>query len=238
MYVDWRAHGFELLFIFGLGSYLYCDMTREATQVRQGDKRRARTFSSSSSSRTRIRMVRAWYMDDSLDDQRLEHQLSPPQSVSLEDLAKNTGVMYYKLDPKKYEEEGKLSRIKEERGYNYMDVIQVSPEKMHNYEERIKVFFEEHLHTDEEIRFITEGSGYFDVRDQEDHWIRIEVTPGDLIILPAGIYHRFTLDTKNYIKAMRLFTGEPVWTPHNRPADNMEARKNYVLQQSKGFMVK
>lgn len=42
-------------------------------------------------------MVRAWYMDDSPDDQRLEHQLNPPQSVSLEDLAKNTGVMYYKV---------------------------------------------------------------------------------------------------------------------------------------------
>lgn len=43
---------------------------------------------------------------------------------------------------------------------------------------------------------------------------------------------------QNYIKAMRLFTGEPVWTPHNRPADNMEARKNYVAQQAKGFAVK
>lgn len=167
--------------------------------------------------------------DDKAGDQRLPHKQDPNIECTTARLAE-LGVLHWTLDADKFEGDPELEKIRQERGYSYQDIITVSPEKLANYEDKIKSFFEEHMHTDEEIRYILEGSGYFDVRAQDEKWIRISMGKGDMITLPAGMYHRFTLDDKNYIKAMRLFVGEPVWTPLNRPQDEHPIRKGYVQQ--------
>ena len=52
--------------------------------------------------------------------------------------------------------------------------------------------------------------------------------------LPEGIYHRFTCDETHFIKAMRLFIGQPIWTPFNRPQEEHISRQKYVSSYIKG----
>lgn len=124
----------------------------------------------------------------------------------------------------------KLIQIRNDRGYSYADIITIHQDHLPGYEEKTQAFFKEHIHDAEEIRYAIDGSGYFDVRDKEDRWVRIPFKKGDLMTLPEGIYHRFTKDSINTIHMMRLFIGSPIWTSFNRPCEEHPSRKKYVEQ--------
>ena len=174
--------------------------------------------------------IRSWLIDEErlkTEDIRNNLQHKHVKWVSSDDLSNKTGVLTWKLDG---ERENKiLNKICKDRGYKNNDEKEIGSH-LSNYSDMIKIFSTEHIHSDEEIRYVLKGSGYFDVRNKDDQWVRIQVTKGDLIILPEGIYHRYVSDETNYIHVMRIFTEEPKWTPINRPCDNHESRKKYITK--------
>ncbi|KAF1983464.1 1,2-dihydroxy-3-keto-5-methylthiopentene dioxygenase [Aulographum hederae CBS 113979] len=173
--------------------------------------------------------MRAYWYDNLPGDQRLPHDSGrsvPPSYLS------SLGILHFN-----YPSLTSVNDLASSRNYTHRDEITISPEKMGDvYEEKVKTFFHEHLHEDEEIRYIVEGGGFFDVRGKgedgglDGDWIRIRLERFDLMIMPAGIYHRFTTDETNYTKAIRLFKDEPKWTPLNRGKETDENgyRKEYL----------
>ena len=94
--------------------------------------------------------------------------------------------------------------------YMHHDELIISPETMGDmYEGNLRMFHNEHMHDYDEVRFMIKGSTFFDVRNESDKWVRIEVGKGDLIKLPAGIYHRWTPDETNVSYTLQWQTTLP-----------------------------
>lgn len=182
-------------------------------------------------------MTEAWLMSDVLLDQRDENRRSPNVPVTIEELAE-IGIFTRKLNPETMLQSidgqpSEVDRLMALMGYKNRDEVCCAPGKLPEYEKKLEMFFREHIHEDEEIRLIAAGSGYFDFRNAADEWIRVLVTPGDFIVVPAGMYHRFTMDVKNFTHAIRLFSDQPKWIAIDRPCDENSFRQEYV----KNFIV-
>ncbi|OMH85601.1 1,2-dihydroxy-3-keto-5-methylthiopentene dioxygenase [Zancudomyces culisetae] len=175
--------------------------------------------------------MRAYYYLDDGSDKKLTHVDESRPKVTLEQL-NELGVFAETFDISSDQEVAKkLDEISTKRGYVSRDNVVIGKD-IEGIEDKLDIFFTEHLHVDEEIRFINEGSGYFDVRDKNDEWIRISVSKNDFLIIPAGIFHRFTITPEMYVKATRLFKANPSWVPVNRVDGgqhlDIPERKEYV----------
>ena len=138
----------------------------------------------------------------------------PTRSLGAEDL-REFGVVHQRLPIEA--RTGEMARIKRERGYVEEDEVALMPDTP-NLDAICAKFDKEHFHTLDEVRFVVDGEGIFDVRDKKDRWVRIEVDKGDLIIIPANTYHRFFLKDSKKIRCVRLFLNNEGWTPLYRDA--------------------
>jgi len=138
------------------------------------------------------------------------------ESISSADL-EAVGVLAERLELDSDAFQPSLDQLKAERGYVEQDIIELHPETP-NLDALCAKFTGEHLHTDDEVRYVLGGEGIFDLRSQDDRWMRATVEPGDLIVVPKNLHHRFLLTSRKHIRCVRLFKDSSGWVPHYRHA--------------------
>ena len=140
------------------------------------------------------------------------YRLDQPDSSIAPDVLAARGVLSWSVPADEASRAELIESVKREYGYVDEDFVELKAD-MPNIDEICAKFDKEHFHTEDEVRYVVAGAGIFDVRDADDQWVRIEVTPGDMIVIPARTYHRFYLTDQKQIRCMRLFANHNGWSP-------------------------
>ena len=105
-----------------------------------------------------------------------------------------------------------IDEMKRRGGYVTADVIDVTPETP-GLDMMLARFDKEHTHSEDEVRFILAGRGIFFLHLGQRVY-SVEVGPGDMLRVPRGTTHWFTLCEDRRIRAVRWFQQTEGWTPH------------------------
>jgi len=109
-----------------------------------------------------------------------------------------------------------IDEMKRLGGYTTADVIDVKADTP-GLDTMLARFDKEHTHSEDEVRFILAGRGVFFLHGAEHEAgkvLSVEVGPGDMIRVPKGTTHWFTLCEEKRIRAIRWFQDTTGWTPH------------------------
>ena len=104
-----------------------------------------------------------------------------------------------------------IDAMKRKGGYVTADVIDVNPATP-NLDAMLAKFDKEHTHSEDEVRFILAGRGVFFL-NIHGKVASVEVGPGDMLRVPRGTTHWFTLCEDRRIRAIRWFQDTTGWTP-------------------------
>ncbi len=109
--------------------------------------------------------------------------------------------------------EPRFRELQDEAGYSTRDMI-VIHEDIPNLAEMLAKFDKIHFHSDDEVRYVLYGRGYFGFVEGNGDQFLLEVSEGDYINVPANTEHWFTMGDSQRIKAVRYFIDSSGWAPH------------------------
>ena len=109
--------------------------------------------------------------------------------------------------------DNRFEELKRDKGYQTRDMV-VIHEGIPNIGEMLAKFDKIHTHSDDEVRYIVGGSGYFGFVEKDGGQFLLEVTSGDYINVPANSEHWFEMKDCTRCKAVRYFIDTSGWTPH------------------------
>jgi len=110
-----------------------------------------------------------------------------------------------------------IDRLKNEQGYQAVDVISLTPDHPDRAMLRQK-FLNEHTHSEDEVRFFVAGRGLFTLHI-DDKVYEVLCEKGDLIGVPDGTRHWFDMSESPYFIAIRLFTNKEGWVANFTGSD-------------------
>lgn len=111
-----------------------------------------------------------------------------------------------------------IEDLSAKRGYVKWDIISLS-DSTPNLDELLKKFEQVHTHSEDEVRAIAAGSGIFIIKGK-DSYFDVNLVPGDVISVPEGNPHFFTLTDERKVVAVRLFIDPAGWVadPYEDPS--------------------
>lgn len=108
--------------------------------------------------------------------------------------------------------DNRFQELKRAKGYTTRDMI-VIHEDIPGLAEMLAKFEKIHYHTDDEVRYILAGRGYFGFVEPDGEQFLLEVSASDYINVPANAEHWFEMRDSQRIKAVRYFIDTSGWTP-------------------------
>jgi 1,2-dihydroxy-3-keto-5-methylthiopentene dioxygenase len=106
-----------------------------------------------------------------------------------------------------------IERVQHEGGFTKVDVVNVHAATP-GLEAMLAKFSTEHWHEEDEVRFTVHGRGLYHIHPPQGPVLALEVEPGDLLRVPRGTRHWFTLCGEREIKAVRFFQDPAGWAPY------------------------